>query len=68
MQVAIDRAECIGSAQCVVIAPRAFRLDDSMKAEVIDSTAEALEDLIEAAFVCPTQAIYISQGSTSIFP
>lgn len=68
VEVAIDRAECIGSGQCAVVAPRAFRLDASMKAEVINSSAEPLESVMEAAEICPAQAIYVSRGRVSLFP
>jgi ferredoxin len=68
LTVAVDRAECIGAGQCVVVAPRTFRLDAVMKAEVIDPQAEPLERLLEAAALCPTRAIYIARGRTSLFP
>ena len=68
IQIAIDRAECIGSGQCAIVAPRAFRLDDAMKAVVIDPAAESLDAILEAAEICPTQAIYVSQGKDSLFP
>jgi ferredoxin len=67
IQIAIDRAECIGSGQCVVVAPLAFRLDDAMKAEVVDPEGETLDRVLEAAEVCPTRAIYVSQGRDSLF-
>ncbi|HZT96093.1 MAG TPA: ferredoxin [Chloroflexota bacterium] len=68
VQVAVDRAECIGSGQCVIIAPRAFRLDDAMKAEIVDPGGEELDVLLEAAYACPTQAIYVSRAGASLFP
>jgi len=66
--IAVDRAVCIGSAQCVVVAPRAFALDDSMKAIVLDPQAESLDNILEAADICPTRAIYVFQGTISLFP
>lgn len=68
VEVAIDRAECIGSGQCVSVAPRAFRLDEAMKAEVIDPEGESLDQVLEAAEICPAQAIYVSRGHVSLFP
>jgi ferredoxin len=68
IQIAIDRAECIGSGQCVVVAPRAFVLDNAMKAAVLDPSAESLDAILEAAEICPTQAIYVSQGKDALFP
>ena len=68
IQIAVDRAECIGSGQCVIVAPKAFRLDESMKAAVLDPSAETLDNILEAAEMCPTRAIYVSQGRHSLFP
>jgi len=68
IEIAVDRAECIGSGQCVAVAPRAFRLDDAMKAAVIDPEAEDLDAVLEAAYICPTRAIYVSQGGRPLFP
>lgn len=68
IEIAVDRAECIGSGQCVAVAPRVFRLDSAMKAEVVDPEGEPLESVLEAAEICPTRAIYVSQGRTSLFP
>jgi len=39
-----------------------------MKAAVIDPQAETLENILEAAEICPTRAIYVSQGKYSLFP
>jgi ferredoxin len=68
INVAIDRAECIGTGQCVAVAPRAFRVDETMKAVVLDPAAESLDNILEAAQICPTRAIYVSQGRYSLFP
>ena len=68
LTIAVDRAECIGAGQCVVLAPKTFRLDDAMKAEVVDPEGEPEEIVIEAAVICPTQAIYVSRGRKSIYP
>jgi ferredoxin len=68
IEIAIDRSLCIGSGPCFVIAPRAFRLDDHMKAEVLDPSAESEDRLLEAAAECPTQAIYLSRHGKSLYP
>jgi ferredoxin len=59
MQVRIRRAECCGSAECVVIAPAVFALDSKNKAIVLDPEAALLEVLLEAAEACPCTAIEI---------
>jgi ferredoxin len=68
IQIGIDRAESIGSGQCLAIAPRVFRFDDAMKAEVIDPDGETLETVLQAAEACPARAIYVSSGRDSLFP
>ncbi len=66
IEVAIDRALCVGSGPCFVLAPAAFALDDMMKATVIDPDAESEDALVEAARECPTQAIYLSRGGRAL--
>jgi ferredoxin len=68
LEVAIDRALCVGSGPCFVLAPRAFALDDAMKAIVLDPTAESPERVRDAARECPTQAIYVSSGGRPLYP
>jgi ferredoxin len=64
----IDRAVCVGSGPCFVIAPGAFALDQDMKAVVLDPSSESEERLLAAASECPTQAIYLSRDGSSIYP
>lgn len=64
----VDRSLCIGSGPCFVLAPRAFALDDSMKALVLNPEDESAERLFTAAVECPTQAIYLSHEGASLYP
>jgi ferredoxin len=64
----VDRALCVGSGPCFVLAPRAFSLDGSMKAIVLTPGAESRETLLEAARQCPTQAIFLSEYGKSVYP
>jgi len=64
----VDREQCVGSGPCFVLAPRAFHLDDSMKAVVLNPGAESRETLLEAARQCPTQAIFLSEYGKSVYP
>ena len=69
-KVTVDRAVCIGSATCVVIAPDAFELDSEKISTV---TSEALkideETLLRAAKSCPVQAISVfDEDGNRIFP
>lgn len=68
VQPSVDRALCVGSGPCFVIAPRAFALDDSMKAVVLDPAAESREALLDAARECPTAAIYLSEDGAPLYP
>jgi len=68
IDAAIDRSLCVGSGPCFVLAPRAFALDDMMKAAVLDPEAEPEAALVEAARECPTQAIYLSRRGRSLYP
>lgn len=60
-RVTIDPDLCIGSGECVRIAPAAFRIDDASGVSVpqpgvATTGADVLED---AAFSCPTGAITV---------
>jgi ferredoxin len=68
IEVVIDRALCVGSGPCFVLAPRAFTLDQTMKATVLDPSAESEEVLLDAARECPTQAIYVSRQGKPLYP
>lgn len=68
IQVAVDRSTCIGNGVCVALAPRAFMLDQLMKAVVLDPAAESEQSLLAAAEACPSQAIYLSADGESLYP
>jgi ferredoxin len=68
LRVAVDRWLCVGSGPCFVLAPRAFGLDESMKAIVLNPEDESEESLFAAAKECPTQAIYLSRNGISLYP
>ncbi len=72
LKVKIDRAQCIGAASCVAVAPKAFELDAEGKATIKkkDGTATSefvnLSDIDEDATIidhaarsCPVNAIVI---------
>jgi class 3 adenylate cyclase len=62
-RVRVDRHKCIGAGNCITIAPTAFDWlkGDFAKADVLDP--EGVEDdlLREAAFACPTGAVWIEE-------
>ena len=58
--VTIIRDLCIGVATCVAVAPKVFKLDVENKAILIEGwEAESPEVILQAAQVCPTEAIII---------
>ncbi len=59
MKIRVDRSLCIGAGNCVVIAPKVFKLDEENKAIVLEPGAVSEETLWEAAESCPTHAIVI---------
>lgn len=64
VRIAVDRSVCEQHGQCVEAAPELFWFDDQgdlqHRDEVDEGQAAAVED---AVFLCPTQAITLTQGS-----
>ncbi|MEU6800269.1 ferredoxin [Streptomyces neyagawaensis] len=59
-RVEVDRAICIGSAQCTHLAPDAFRLDTAMQSHPTEPETDANERILKAAEGCPVEAISIT--------
>ncbi|MDP2721040.1 MAG: ferredoxin [bacterium] len=60
---------CIGTADCVAIAPNTFELDDEAKSVVKKQNGDSDEKLLEAAKVCPVLAIIVEdEDGNQIFP
>ena len=59
----VDRSLCIGSANCVRIAPKTFQLDSENKSVVIAQGVDSDETLMEAAKTCPVSAILLTDPS-----
>ena len=70
MKITIDRTKCDGHAKCVQAAPKVFKLDARMIAEVIDAKGDSDEKILLAAKICPTKAIALEEETTGkkIFP
>lgn len=70
MKISVDRTRCEGYAKCVQAAPKVFKLDAKMIAEVIDPKADTDEKILLAAKICPTKAITAEEEGTGkkIFP
>ncbi|MEV6015382.1 ferredoxin [Streptomyces sp. f51] len=69
-RVEVDRSVCIGSAQCVHLAPGAFRLDAGMQSHPVEPETDANEKILAAAEGCPVEAVMISlpAGGEPVFP
>jgi ferredoxin len=62
-RVVVDPDVCMGSGTCVYNAPATFALDDeSGVARVIDPAGDPIEDVLGAAYGCPTQAITVEEA------
>jgi ferredoxin len=70
MKIVVDRGKCIAAANCIGMAPRVFALDGQKKAIVLDSKAADNTTLINAAELCPTEAISLfdEESDEQIFP
>ena len=60
-RVTVDPELCVGTAECVRLAPQAFEIDEDRGVSVPRSGAATtdLAVLQEAAFNCPTRAITV---------
>ena len=70
MKVTVDQTKCEGYAKCIQAAPKVFRLDATMIAEVIDPKGDTDEKILLAAKICPTKAISLEEEETGkkVFP
>jgi len=64
MKITIDRTRCEGYAKCIQAAPKVFKLDAKMIAEVIDPKGDTDERILLAAKICPTKAISLEEEGT----
>jgi len=64
-RVTIDPDLCIGSGECVRVAPTAFRIDEARGVSTPLPGADTLdaETLAEVAFNCPTRAITVDEAA-----
>ena len=64
MKITVDRTKCEGYAKCIQAAPKVFKLDAKMVAEVTDSKGDTDERILLAAKICPTKAISLEEEGT----
>jgi ferredoxin len=60
LTIKIDRTTCIGTINCIKVAPDVFVLDDEKISSFVDPVVDIeKESLIEACSVCPVNALYV---------
>jgi ferredoxin len=58
--VRIEKNNCIGSENCIVVAPDLFELDENRICEFVEPQKEISKyKIIEACSVCPVSVLYI---------
>lgn len=61
LTIKIDKTTCIGTANCIRVAPGVFELDDSKICSFKDGATNIEEEtLIESCSVCPVSALYVT--------
>jgi ferredoxin len=59
LRVIVDRAACIGAAECVAAAPAAFGLDRTRRVTLLDPASVDAATLRRAAARCPADAVIL---------
>jgi ferredoxin len=59
LRIRIDRALCVGFADCVKAAPEGFKLDEDSVAVFVRPEAVEREQLLRACDACPVDAITV---------
>ena len=63
MKVKVDRGLCIGVGNCVVAAPKVFKLDQQNKAVAAETSSVEEQALWDAAQSCPENAIILEDDA-----
>jgi ferredoxin len=64
-RVTVDPDLCVGTAECVRLAPEAFALDDAEDIALVapEASQAPIAQLRRAAYECPTGAITIDEDA-----
>lgn len=70
LKITVNKARCIGSEDCVQIAPGVFQLDGDGKSDVYNETGAPDNVIVAAARGCPAKAITVIDESSGaqLFP
>jgi ferredoxin len=63
-KIEIDRELCIGDGACCGEAPNTFEMDTDNVAVVKDPNGNTDEEILQAAQVCPVDAIKLTDAQT----
>jgi len=66
VEIRVDRVRCIGSGQCVHVAPGVFDQDERAISVVVDPRGEPEEKIVHAVTACPVEAITLHVGGASV--
>ena len=67
-EITIDTDVCVGSGTCVTLAPDVFELDEEDRSCPRAKAYEPDDRLREAAALCPTRAIDLTDSETGQSP
>ena len=60
VEITIDREMCQGARQCSYVAPAVFDHEDDGTAVVVDPSGAPVDDVLQAAEMCPNLAISLT--------
>ena len=64
----VDKSRCIGCCSCEIIAPKVFAVDKTArvnpKSHVINQKGASSEKILDAAQMCPTKAISVTEAGS----
>lgn len=63
LRIQIDPMLCVAFAECVTVAPEAFRLNGDDMVEFVEPQRVERERLLAACAVCPVDALLVWDGS-----
>jgi len=65
MRIRVDKAACIGTGDCIKIAPGVFQFDEQLLSEVKDPAGADEATVVWAARKCPTHAIFVEDDQSN---
>lgn len=66
LSIVVNKARCIGSADCVETAPAVFQLGADGKSEVMNAAGAGDTIILSAARSCPVKAITVTDEDSGV--